>query len=97
MNWYIGQRVVAVKNTDATQKGQEYIIQDIQTCACGSVSFNVGVLSECHKWRCGCKRSVDGLKNWYLNERLFAPLDEKPELSEFTNETIIESIEPVYI
>ena len=101
MKWYIGQRIVAVKDTLQFKKGDEFVIKDITyggVCKCDSIGFDIGLRNSAGDlYCCTCHTTV---KNGYVlwkDHTFFAPLDEKPELSEFTNETIIESIEPVYI
>ena len=101
MNWYIGQRIVAVVDNLDFKKGDVFTIKDITDCCgckCKSIGFDIGLGIYdgdlyCHT----CYTTIKNCQVLWKDHSFFAPLDESPELSEFTNETIIESIEPVYI
>lgn len=87
MNWHIGQRIVAVFSTDEWTKGDEFTIDGIKKKGCCDRSILLtigrhGINTECGK----CCGSLGGM--WF-NERCFAPIQSRPELSELTDEMIL--------
>lgn len=88
MNWYIGQKIVAIKSHSqlAFMKGNEFTVNGLCTamCNCDNVYINIGVVSVVteHKCiRCGKVYHANGI--WWFSEKLFAPIDQ--DISELTN------------
>lgn len=99
MKWYVGQRVVCVKDHSqgVVRKGNEYIIHNvsISQCSCKYVLLDVGITSKnlfSSHTECGKRWLGDG--TYWLNESLFAPLD---DLSDYTIETLLNEIEIVNV
>jgi hypothetical protein len=98
MNWYIGQRVVAVKDHSQrlVLKNQEFIVLGVIVCRCGTKKLDIGLRSnmdlQCGHCRCGHKDYRSDKILW-MSERLFAPIEPKHELSSTTYEDIMTEIE----
>lgn len=97
MNWYIGQKVVALESTPITGlvKDAVYTVLDMNTCSCGHVRLFVGKYIkhdgvECSK--CGKVLLTDRM---YHQEKIFAPIEEHPEMSEYTADELLEELEPI--
>lgn len=90
MNWYIGQPIVAIRNSvyGGIKKGQEFNILGLRsgTCKCYDVEIDVGILDTdiadietCST--CGAENICRDNIMW-KDDRLFAPLDQ--DISELT-------------
>lgn len=86
--WHIGQKVVCIKthSLGVVQKGQTHTIQGIRKhdCGCSVITLNVGIVNPNHSStakmvRCPVCKHVF-LKEpshywWWIDERLFRPLE----------------------
>lgn len=87
--FYIGQKVVCLKDANTTKKGQIYKVTNNWQCSCGTWYTGVGVLhgkpnaaATCVK--CDCKTPNDSPYYLGLSTR-FAPVQEaKPPLIKLT-------------
>lgn len=92
MNWHIGQRIVAVRDTPLFKKGDEFTIRSViyAACRCKDVWLDVGIINdtgctECN--RCGIAVMTDYS---LLISTLFAPLE---ELSNHTADSLMEKMD----
>lgn len=89
MNWYIGQPIVAIKNSKCgkIKKGDEFIIHGLQTmCKCTPIGIDVNIkyFGKNKKYKCTKCGNTFYLNNkLWKNSNLFAPLD--VDISELTN------------
>lgn len=92
----IGDKVIALMDYGEAEpygivEGKEYIIRDIYTCSCGSISLNVGVMLPgilC-KTRCSCGELVPGTGIWWLNSKRFTKFNGMTDFMEiFTTKNI---------
>lgn len=86
MNWYIGQPILAIKNSRCgnIKKGQEFIIKGLAAtmCDCKVIHIDVGLKIDAKRIRCStCKLAWNSEILWE-SEKLFAPLDQ--DISELT-------------
>lgn len=94
MNWYIGQSIVAIKNSSCGRfkKGDEFVIKSLRSswCTCLTTQIDVGLIISgpivCA--RCGIITNSHGV-GW-KSEVCFAPLDQ--DISELTE--ILETTQP---
>lgn len=87
MNWYIGQPIVAIKNSECGdfKKGQEFTIKGIRIswCNCGNTNIDIGLISHTGISRCGrCQSLIQNGGSLWKSEVCFAPLDQ--DISELT-------------
>ena len=79
MNWYIGQKIVAVRthNGKAFKEGDIFTIKGIKKapCKCPYLVFDIGISSNGKKGCYECQ-VVYGYTIWWMFETSFAPLDE---------------------
>lgn len=81
MKWYIGQRIVAIKDHSEGRfkKGDEFTIKGLRMapCGCGHVQIDIGLSdpsvthNQCN--RCGKEEKYKGVL--FYSERCFAPLE----------------------
>lgn len=104
MNWYIGQRIVAVVNHSqgVFKKGDEFVLRNISNglCPCAGLLLDIGVTEYRGFDRCafcGIRRAAKDAA-WWFSEKCFAPIQSRPEeLSETTYEDIMTEIEELEI
>ena len=82
MKWYIGQPIVAIKNSQCglIKKNQEFIIRNLKktNCLCCVILIDVGLKSEIFSEVYCDICNMDATKKTYIiwkSEELFAPLD----------------------
>lgn len=98
MNWYIGQRIVAVRSHSQGKfkKGDEFTIKGLRSsfCKCKEVEIDIGINGGGNGMLCPmCGMDTeDGNVHWF-SEIMFAPLQDHPDLSETTYEDIMQEIE----
>ena len=97
MNWYIGQRIVAIKNHNRGlfKKNDEFTIKGLQTsrCHCPGIEINIGISTEYPMCCliCGWRTLETGIR-WF-GEWNFAPLDvDISELTDILKEPIKQNI-----
>lgn len=98
----VGDRVVCVKSNywegnAGVIKGRVYVIENIISCSCGSISFDVGVSSitsftKCHK--CG---SLDSYPAWLQSASRFAPIQYNSATEELANKEIVKETSDIPI
>lgn len=101
MNWYIGQPVVAIKNSICgnIKKGQEFTIKGLRVCPCncgrylmldvGIKDYSIAPYEKCG----GCGYITPRDPVYWKSEELFAPLDQ--DISELIE--ILENKQPFEI
>lgn len=104
MNWYIGQRIIAIvdHSQGAFKKGDEFKIKGLRpsTCKCKSIQIYVGIDADATIRSTYSKCRVCDIRHnnyeykWWFKEKCFAPIDERPELSEYIDENILEVVIP---
>lgn len=86
MNWYIGQPIVAIKDSNCgkIKKGQEFIIKGLMSTFCKCKIMHIDVGLEADMGRIQCLTCMTKWKSRILwkREELFAPLDQ--DISELT-------------
>lgn len=103
MNWYIGQKIVAVRDHSEGffKIGQEFRIRSIKEsiCKCKKTLIDIGMdagdeydgaSTNCRICKSVCCVSFGEM---FFNERCFAPIEPAHELSTHTTETLIEELE----
>jgi len=98
MNWYVGQRVVAIKDCEdgMFKKGEEFKIHALRDgiCKCSPVLICVGFTTQDkNSWCAKCNNGIHQINNgyrWHLSIR-FAPLDTTE--SDCTVEQLINELE----
>lgn len=96
MNWYIGQPIVAIRNSFDRDviKGREYTILQIvnSPCKCKELCFDVGIRLENSMRACAdCGQRFYNTSGFsHKGESMFAPLDQ--DISELTE--ILETKQP---
>lgn len=100
MNWYISQRVVAVKchSQGLFKRGDEFVVKGLRgsLCKCRTILIDIGMEAwgiEMGCIKCNTHHIPNPSQIHWFHETCFAPIESKPELSEHTNETIIEELE----
>lgn len=88
----IGQKIVCIKthSQGVLKKGKIYAIKKIRkSCCCFDV--DIGIVSTTKYANCGfCKISRISDDTWWINESLFAPLEEDGSTFRLTKEVIEE-------
>lgn len=97
MKWYIGQRIVAIQDHSKGKfkKGSEFVVHGIRDsfCKCDMYELNIGFSSDSPLINCRiCNLTTQGDGIHWFSEMLFAPLEEKPEMSAYTAEELIEEL-----
>lgn len=85
INWYIGQPIVAIKNSRCgkVKKGEEFIIKALSSCVCGRVKIDIGLpCDDGKRWTCVFTNTPTNETTHWKYEELFAPLD--VDISELT-------------
>ena len=93
MNWYIGQDIVCIKthSQGVVTKDQVYTINALRLTPCCKkvIEIDIGKVVPAiygSKTDCViCGRTYNNSdKNWWITERMFAPLDSLADISELT-------------
>lgn len=97
MNWYIGQPILAIKNSRCgkIKKGQEFIIKGLAAtmCDCKVIHIDVGLKTDANCIWCYTCKLVWNSEILWKSEKLFAPLDQ--DISELIE--ILENKQPLEI
>lgn len=94
MNWYIGQRVIAITNhpDGGLVKNKEYIIKGLKSTSCCGILIDVGISND--EWIIAChhNKKVSGPgEPWFFYEKRFAPIEDIK--SDYTIESLIKEVD----
>lgn len=95
MHFDIGMRVVCVKDHSKgiVRQGQIFTIWGIDSCRCGMILLDIGIRMANSRRVCSCGHEASVGNIIDLDARLFAPLQQTPEISALTVDELIEELE----
>lgn len=98
MNWYIGQRIVAIRDHSqgVFKRGDEFVVRGLKQslCKCGFIAIDIGLHPFDNEMLCvDCNTILFVGDVWWFHEEMFSPLDEiEVAISELMEQTQVQRV-----